>query len=348
MEDGLVKVVEPDRRLAGVSRRPEEQRPDHQDRRHARQGPDGRPGRQAHARRAQHQGRADHLPQERGPHLPGQHHPRGNQAAERARQDDRAGLRLGARQPSSRTARSRTSPPRWPTSTSRIRTSRASCSTCATTRAACSKAPSRISAAFLPTDSVVVTTNGQIPDSKATFKASPEYYQRRGGADPLRRLPEALKKVPLIVLVNEGSASASEIVAGALQDYHRGTIMGAQTFGKGSVQTVRQLSPDTALKITTARYYTPSGTLDPGQGHRARHHARRDRRRQPVRRAAHARSRSREAPAERPGRRDEGRGAREGARGSAQEVRGRAGQGRWRRSRRRSSAAPTTSSSPRR
>ena len=123
-----------------------------------------------------------------------------------------------------------------------------------------------ISAAFLPSDATVVTTNGQIPDSKAIFKAAPEYYLRRGGSDPLRKLPDALKKVPLIVLVNEGSASASEIVAGALQDNKRATIMGAQTFGKGSVQTVRQLSPETALKITTARYYTPSGASIQAKG----------------------------------------------------------------------------------
>ena len=123
-----------------------------------------------------------------------------------------------------------------------------------------------ISAAFLPADALVVSTNGQIADSKSVFKASPEYYQRRGGTDPLRKLPDAVKHVPLIVLVNEGSASASEIVAGALQDNKRAIIMGAQTFGKGSVQTVRQLSPDTALKITTARYYTPSGASIQAKG----------------------------------------------------------------------------------
>ncbi len=116
-----------------------------------------------------------------------------------------------------------------------------------------------VSAAFLPENVTVVSTNGQLAESKATFKASPEFYQRRGSGDPLKRLPAALKNVPLVVLVNEGSASASEIVAGALQDHKRATIMGSQTFGKGSVQTVRPLGPDTGIKLTTARYYTPSG-----------------------------------------------------------------------------------------
>jgi carboxyl-terminal processing protease len=116
-----------------------------------------------------------------------------------------------------------------------------------------------LSAAFLPSDVTVVSTNGQIAESKSSFKAAPEYYIRRGGADPLKRLPGTLKSIPLVVLVNEGSASASEIVAGALQDHKRAIVMGAQTFGKGSVQTVRPLAGETALKITTARYYTPSG-----------------------------------------------------------------------------------------
>jgi carboxyl-terminal processing protease len=116
-----------------------------------------------------------------------------------------------------------------------------------------------VSAAFLPENVSVVSTNGQLADSKFNYKAAPEFYLRRGGADPLKRLPAALKKVPLVVLVNEGSASASEIVAGALQDHKRATILGSQTFGKGSVQTVRPLGPDTGIKLTTARYYTPSG-----------------------------------------------------------------------------------------
>jgi len=116
-----------------------------------------------------------------------------------------------------------------------------------------------VAAAFLPKDTAVVSTNGQLPDSKQIYYARPEYYSLRSDTDPLARLPEAVKRVPLAVLVNTGSASASEIVAGALQDYKRATIIGSQTFGKGSVQTIRQLTPDTALKLTTARYYTPHG-----------------------------------------------------------------------------------------
>jgi len=128
-----------------------------------------------------------------------------------------------------------------------------------------------ISAAFLPENVTVVSANGQLEDSKFVYKASPRYYQRRGGADPLKHLEEvtrgALKTVPLVVLVNEGSASASEIVAGALQDHQRARLLGNQTFGKGSVQTAVCLDPafrmdncpTAALKLTTSRYYTPSG-----------------------------------------------------------------------------------------
>ena len=116
-----------------------------------------------------------------------------------------------------------------------------------------------ISAAFLPENVTVVSTKGQTAESQQVLKATAGDYLGRSGADPLKTLPAALKKVPLIVLVNEGSASASEIVAGALQDHKRGTIMGSQTFGKGSVQTFRPLGPDTGIKFTTSRYYTPSG-----------------------------------------------------------------------------------------
>jgi len=116
-----------------------------------------------------------------------------------------------------------------------------------------------VAAAFLPKDAPIVSTNGQLPDSKQIYYGRAEYYAMRGDSDALARLPEAVKHIPMAVLVNTGSASASEIVAGALQDYKRATIIGSQTFGKGSVQTIRQLTAETAVKLTTARYYTPHG-----------------------------------------------------------------------------------------
>ena len=91
---------------------------------------------------------------------------------------------------------------------------------------------------------LVVYTQGRHPDSVSTFNAE---------------AGEVIPGVPLVVLVNGGSASASEIVAGALQDRGRGVIMGTQSFGKGSVQTVLPVSESKALKLTTSLYYTPSG-----------------------------------------------------------------------------------------
>jgi carboxyl-terminal processing protease len=117
-----------------------------------------------------------------------------------------------------------------------------------------------VAGAFLPPDSVVVSTNGQIPDSKEVYRDTYDNYRLPSfDSDPLKGLPSIFKTVPMIVLTNAYSASASEIVAGALQDQHRALILGKTTFGKGSVQTVRPLTADTALRLTTAYYYTPTG-----------------------------------------------------------------------------------------
>ena len=116
-----------------------------------------------------------------------------------------------------------------------------------------------VSAAFLPPDVKVVSTDGRTPDAKQEYLARARDYLRGTRDDPLLTLPIDVKKVPMVVLVNAGSASASEIVAGALQDHKRAVIMGTQTFGKGSVQSVLPLPGNSAIKLTTARYYTPQG-----------------------------------------------------------------------------------------
>ena len=115
-----------------------------------------------------------------------------------------------------------------------------------------------VSAAFLKPDALVVSTDGRAPDSKHKYLANPIDYAR-GESDYLSGVPDWVKTVPMVVLVNVGSASASEIVAGALQDHKRAIIMGNRTFGKGSVQVILPISENTAIKLTTSRYFTPSG-----------------------------------------------------------------------------------------
>ncbi|MBV8208477.1 MAG: S41 family peptidase [Burkholderiaceae bacterium] len=127
-----------------------------------------------------------------------------------------------------------------------------------------------VSAVFLPPDVTVVTTEGRTEDAHRRYAANPSDYQHSHGDDALAHLPPQIKSVPLVVLVNGASASASEIVAGALQDHKRATLIGTQTFGKGSVQTIIPIRNDrdnpTAIKLTTARYYTPSGRSIQAQG----------------------------------------------------------------------------------
>ncbi|MBT8112933.1 MAG: S41 family peptidase, partial [Gammaproteobacteria bacterium] len=108
-----------------------------------------------------------------------------------------------------------------------------------------------VSDVFLKDNQLIVYTEGRVEDSELKYSAS---------------TGDSLAGAPLVVLINQGSASASEIVAGAMQDHERATILGTTSFGKGSVQTILPLNDSTALKLTTARYYTPQGRSIQSEG----------------------------------------------------------------------------------
>ena len=125
-----------------------------------------------------------------------------------------------------------------------------------------------VSAAFLKEGQLVVYTEGRAPDSKMNLTTSPENFIRNNSEknNYIKNLPADIKDTPMVVLINNGSASASEIVAGALQDHKRALIVGTRSFGKGSVQSILPMMNGTAIKLTTARYFTPNGRSIQGKG----------------------------------------------------------------------------------
>jgi carboxyl-terminal processing protease len=116
-----------------------------------------------------------------------------------------------------------------------------------------------VAGAFLAPGTELFSARGRQPGANAVVTVDSRYYRGENEPDVLADLPAWTRTVPLTVLVNGASASAAELVTGALQDQHRATVVGTRTFGKGSIQSVIPLGDDSGIKFTVARYFTPAG-----------------------------------------------------------------------------------------
>jgi carboxyl-terminal processing protease len=116
-----------------------------------------------------------------------------------------------------------------------------------------------VAAAFLPANALILETKGRTRNSSMRLSANPNNYARTGAPDLLRGLPASIKTIPMAVLVNHGSAACSEIVAAALQDHKRARILGARTYGLGTIATIFPLKGNTGLKLTSGRFFRPNG-----------------------------------------------------------------------------------------
>jgi carboxyl-terminal processing protease len=123
-----------------------------------------------------------------------------------------------------------------------------------------------LAAIFLQTDAVVAKSVGKSPAANQVFRASAGQYSRSGRRDPLAEIPKELRELPLVVLVDEGTSSGSEIVVAALKDHQRATIVGRRTFGRGSIQTLTTMPDGGAIKYTSAYWESPLGARIHGVG----------------------------------------------------------------------------------